>query len=80
MILTDQPILHIGAHGAAAQVSTPSSPASPNLEEAQAEHIRWALEKTGGVIEGERGAAQLLGLKPSTLRFRMKRLGIRRPT
>jgi transcriptional regulator with GAF, ATPase, and Fis domain len=36
------------------------------------------LRKTRGVIEGPHGAAHLLDLKPSTARFRIKKLGIRR--
>jgi hypothetical protein len=31
------------------------------------------------VIEGDRGAAAALGLSASTLRSRMKKLGVRRP-
>jgi len=46
------------------------------LDEMVAHHIRMALEHTGGKIEGDKGAAQLLGLHPSTLRGRMKKLGI----
>jgi transcriptional regulator with GAF, ATPase, and Fis domain len=41
--------------------------------------ILETLEDTGWKIEGKRGAAKSLGLKPSTLRNRMKRLDIRRP-
>ena len=39
------------------------------------------LKTTGGVVEGPRGAATILGLHPNTLRSRMKKLGIgpRRP-
>jgi len=40
--------------------------------------ILQALQKTGWRIEGEKGAALLLGLNPSTLRFRMRKFGIRR--
>lgn len=47
-----------------------------NLDVIQAEHIMRALKACVGVIEGDKGAAALLGLKPSTLRFRIKRLGI----
>jgi len=36
------------------------------------------LEKTGWLIQGEHGAARLLGLAPSTLRSKMQKLGIRR--
>jgi len=42
-------------------------------------YIIEALEKTGWVIEGSGGAAVLLGIHPSTLRSRMKKLGIARP-
>ena len=39
-----------------------------------------ALERTGWRVSGPRGAAHLLGLKPTTLEARMKRLGITRPS
>jgi transcriptional regulator with GAF, ATPase, and Fis domain len=50
-----------------------------NLKEIEGKRIREALEKTGWKIKGERNAASRLGLKPSTLRSRMKKLGIERP-
>jgi transcriptional regulator with GAF, ATPase, and Fis domain len=43
------------------------------------EHILQVLQKTQWKIEGEYGAAAILGLNPSTLRFRIKKLGITRP-
>ncbi len=43
------------------------------------EHILQVLKNTSWKIEGEGGAAAILGLKPSTLRFRIKKLGIQRP-
>jgi formate hydrogenlyase transcriptional activator len=46
------------------------------LDEAENQHILGALEKTGWRIKGLRGAAELLGLKPSSLYTTMKRLGI----
>jgi DNA-binding NtrC family response regulator len=46
------------------------------LEDAQRRCIEEALRNCGGVIEGPRGAAQMLGMNPSTLRSRMKRLGL----
>ena len=49
------------------------------LAEAQAELITSTLGRTHGVIEGESGAARLLGVSPSTLRSRMQKLGIARP-
>ena len=47
------------------------------MDEAIAAHIRRALERTGGQIAGQGGAAELLGMHPNTLRFRIKKLGIR---
>ena len=46
------------------------------LDEAEREHILRALEATGWRIEGPEGAAAMLKLHPSTLRFRMKKLGL----
>ena len=48
------------------------------LEEMERAHIRRVLERTRWVIEGERGAARILGLNPSTLRGRLRKLGIRK--
>jgi transcriptional regulator with GAF, ATPase, and Fis domain len=49
-----------------------------SLVTVQRDHILRTLEVTGWVIEGARGAAARLGMKPATLRFRMKKFGIRR--
>ena len=46
------------------------------LNQAMISHIRQALKLAGGKVEGKDGAAQRLGVHPSTLRGRMKRLGI----
>ena len=48
----------------------------PILNEVMAEHIRKALIMSKGRIEGRGGGAELLGIHPSTLRARMKKLGI----
>jgi DNA-binding NtrC family response regulator len=48
------------------------------LEAIERSHIARVLEQTGWKIEGERGAARLLGLNPSTLRGRLRKLGIRK--
>jgi transcriptional regulator with GAF, ATPase, and Fis domain len=40
------------------------------------EHIRTALRRTRGRIEGRQGAAVLLGINPHTLRSRMRKLGL----
>ena len=49
------------------------------LDDVTAAHIRIVLQQTDWVVEGRRGAAAILGLEPSTLRYRMQKLGIRRP-
>ena len=49
------------------------------LEEVERAQIAAALQRSGGVIEGPRGAAGLLRMHPNTLRSRMEKLGIRRP-
>ena len=49
------------------------------LEVVERNHILGVLEKTSWRVSGERGAAKLLGLKPTTLESRMKKLGIVRP-
>ncbi|TAK81361.1 MAG: sigma-54-dependent Fis family transcriptional regulator [Betaproteobacteria bacterium] len=53
-------------------------PAQATLEEMERAHIRRVLDDTRWVIEGERGAARILGLNPSTLRGRLRKLGIRK--
>ena len=54
----------------------PAVPARETLENVERLHILSVLKTTGGVVEGARGAATILGLHPNTLRSRMKRLGI----
>ena len=49
------------------------------LEDFEREHILEALQFTGWQVSGNRGAALLLGLKPTTLEARMKKLAIHRP-
>ena len=59
--------------------SPPSAPVTsrlPSLEEVERQHIVAVLRETNWRIEGERGAAKLLNLQPSTLRSRMQKLGI----
>ena len=50
-----------------------------NLETVEREHILKVLQQTRWKIDGEGGAAAILGLNPSTVRFRIKKLDIRRP-
>jgi transcriptional regulator with GAF, ATPase, and Fis domain len=50
-----------------------------DLAAMERDHIVKALEKTQWKIDGDGGAASLLGLHPSTLRYRLKKLGVKRP-
>jgi len=53
--------------------------AMPDLDTVQQRHIISVLEKCDWVIGGRKGAAATLGVPASTLRSRMKKLGIERP-
>ena len=50
-----------------------------SLEVLERQHILKVLDATGWRISGPKGASHILGLNASTLRFRMKKLGIRKP-
>jgi formate hydrogenlyase transcriptional activator len=52
---------------------------SMNLEDVERNHILRVLEGTGWRVSGKNGASGILGLKDSTLRSRMRKLGIMRP-
>ncbi|MBZ5610682.1 MAG: sigma 54-interacting transcriptional regulator [Acidobacteriia bacterium] len=62
-----------------ASAAGPSEAPPRTLQEAERRHIENALASTRWVLEGSQGAAAILGLNASTLRSRMKRLGIQRP-
>ncbi len=65
----------------ASAVAPSGAPGPASLEEVRKQHILRALERCDWVIEGPSGAAQLLGMQPSTLRSRLKKLGLQqRPT
>jgi transcriptional regulator with GAF, ATPase, and Fis domain len=82
--ISEDPILRIPplngiAHAAASLGnSKPHSHAERacTLAEAEREHISVIVEMTKGLIAGKSGAAEVLGVPPSTLRYRMKKLGI----
>jgi len=69
--------------GAPAPAERPPAPGPDRglaevLEEVERTQIAGALQRTGGVVEGPRGAAGLLKMHPNTLRSRMDKLGITR--
>jgi formate hydrogenlyase transcriptional activator len=79
VILSTGPVLKVPL----SDLKTSSKPNDPanggTLEEAQRKHILAALDETNWVLGGTNGAAARLGMKRSTLQFRMRRLGISRP-
>ncbi|MCP4674203.1 MAG: sigma-54-dependent Fis family transcriptional regulator, partial [Deltaproteobacteria bacterium] len=58
--------------------ATPRAPSSDatKLDDVIGHHIRHILEVTGGRVQGAGGAAEVLGVNASTLRNRMKKMGI----
>jgi formate hydrogenlyase transcriptional activator len=89
VVLARGPVLEVAPELVPAGVSVapepgpaPPAPApapGQTLEELERRHIRETLERAGWVVEGARGAAAALGMNASTLRSRMKKLGVRRP-
>jgi PAS domain S-box-containing protein len=75
MIVAKGPRLSIG-------MPTPSTAAakrSVKLVDVEREHIRSVLENAGWRIRGKGGAAERLGLRPTTLETRLAKLGLKRP-
>ena len=77
MITTDGPVLNIELPSR--PVRRPGS-APLSLKAIERDHVLAVLQQTGWRIRGPRGAAVTLGLPPTTLENRMKRLGIIRPS
>jgi transcriptional regulator with GAF, ATPase, and Fis domain len=78
VITSSGPVLSLADPLEAEPVSVREAPLKA-LAAMEREHILKVLQRTGWKIDGEGGASQLLGLHPSTLRFRIKKLGIQRP-
>ena len=73
MILSTGPCLDVPLPKRSARMARATS-----LIEVQTEHIRTVLESTNWRVRGAGGAAERLGVKPTTLESRMARLGIKR--
>lgn len=56
-----------------------SEDSKSSLHQVERSHIQEVLQRTNWKIRGETGAAKILGLNPTTLEARMKKLGIVRP-
>jgi formate hydrogenlyase transcriptional activator len=89
VVLAQSNMLALGADFAPPSVpaepgATPPKAAAPTvdttLDEVERRHIETALMNRNWLIEGDRGAARALNIHPNTLRNRMRKLGIKRPT
>jgi formate hydrogenlyase transcriptional activator len=82
VILTPDTVLRLPPAEWQGRRAGPDTPASrQTLEEVERAHILQALRDTHGVIGGPQGAAARLGLRRTSLLYRMEKLGIpRRPT
>jgi transcriptional regulator with GAF, ATPase, and Fis domain len=67
----------VAAPAARAETAPPTRQAIRPLVDVEKEHLRRALAATGGRIYGEKGAAALLGMKPTTLQSRLRKHGIK---
>jgi transcriptional regulator with GAF, ATPase, and Fis domain len=61
------------------EITPTDSLPSHALQDIERDHIHQVLVRTRWRIRGAKGAAEILGMKPSTLESRMAKLGIRRP-
>jgi DNA-binding NtrC family response regulator len=67
------------AHGLnSAPAAASEATGGTTLVEVERQHIVAMLKRTEGVIEGPKGAAKMLDMKPSTMRYRIRKLGIRK--
>ena len=80
-VLANGPVVSVGetlrsSLNEAPSGGVPDLPPLQTLENSERAHIRRALAAAGGHVHGALGAAELLGINPSTLRSRMQKLGI----
>jgi transcriptional regulator with GAF, ATPase, and Fis domain len=78
LILNDSEVLQVESELLTGTTAKATATSANDLNSVQREHILSTLREVNWVIEGEYGAAVRLGLKPATLRHRMKKLGIER--
>jgi formate hydrogenlyase transcriptional activator len=70
----------VQTQAAAPEEKRPDSLPPHSIDQVERNHILDVLMRTNWRIEGTDGAAALLNLNPSTLRSRMKKLGVQRST
>jgi len=80
VILATGPVFDLDPDVFGQTEAEPSGKPSAALEDVERKHILAVLQQTKWVIDGQRGAAAVLGLHPNTLRSRLKKLGLSRST
>jgi formate hydrogenlyase transcriptional activator len=79
VVLAKGPVVQVDESTLRADETAGDGPLIDTLESVERRHIARALGETRWVIHGKKGAAELLGINPSTLRSRMEKLGIKKP-
>jgi formate hydrogenlyase transcriptional activator len=79
VILSPGPVLKVPLSDLKAGGAVAAPGKHDTLEEAERKHILSVLEETHWVLGGPNGAAHRLGMKRSTLQFRLKKMGLIRP-
>jgi formate hydrogenlyase transcriptional activator len=80
VILSVGPVLKVPLSDLRERIVSEGPTKHDTLEEAERKHILMALAETKWILGGPRGAAVRLGINRSTLQFRMKKMGIARPS
>ena len=78
VVLARGPVVHIDESMLRSDTAMVQASAIDTLENNERNHIMRALAETQWVIHGKKGAAELLGINPSTLRSRIDKLGIKK--
>lgn len=85
VITSKEPVLSLPVDIGVTETGKAKAPKQPvpqsnniSLDTIQRDHIIEVLKSTGWRISGPKGAAKILGINPSTLRYRIKKLGISR--
>ena len=78
VILATGPVFEVDPDVLGQAETEPSGKPAFALEDVERNHILAVLRQTKWVIDGQRGAAAILGLHPNTLRSQLKKLGVSR--
>ncbi len=79
IVMSSGPHLELPTLAPTPPSASTARPIVATLDQAMHDHICSVLEHVGWQVAGDGGAAEVLGVNPSTLRFRMKKLGVQKP-